>query len=308
MIRRFFICFILVFLAACDDGDILTVDLDFDKELERCENFENFHLVFDTRDDPNEALILIFPRSETNDAFFTTAILPTDVPEELPINMNDVRFIYRTYNRPLNATDICAVVPPGNLAIIEDYEADSGDVKVTVTYEDDDNDGVPSVFEDLNGNGNYDDDHSDDDDIPDYLDEDDDGDNVKTSNEIDNSDGDNDPTTNPMDTDGDGTYDYLDDDDDGDEVLTRLEDENGMNGPGDDKANNTAGDLVPHYLNIEETIPYTFEDYDAFENTYTRTIKTIFTIEDINLEILRSTIVDFGTLITVLPNYTPPTD
>ena len=34
MIRRFFICFLLVFLVACDDGDIITIDLDFEGELD----------------------------------------------------------------------------------------------------------------------------------------------------------------------------------------------------------------------------------------------------------------------------------
>ena len=51
-----------------------------------------------------------------------------------------------------------------------------------------------------------------------------------------NTDGDNDPTTNPLDTDNDGIPNYLDDDDDGDDVLTRFEDENG-DGPQNDDLN-----------------------------------------------------------------------
>ncbi|WP_179020147.1 hypothetical protein [Winogradskyella forsetii] len=322
MIRRFYIVFCLVFLVACDDGDVLTVDLAFDKELERCDNFEDFHLVFDTRDDPNEALILIFPRSETNDAFFDTSILPAEVPQELSIDENIVRFIYRTYNRPLSATDICAVIPPSNLLIIDDYEAGSGDVIVSVTYEDDDGDGVPNEFEGISGlpdeDGIFIDSlDSDGDGIPNYIDDDDDGDNVKTEDEIDNSDGDNDPTTNPLNTDadvpfpnGDDVPDYLDPDDDGDGILTRLEDANGVNGPRDlnDRANNEEGVLEFHYLNITEATSYDFEDYDAFENSYTRTVKTVFTVENIDLDILRSTMVDFGTLTTNIIDYTPPTD
>ena len=54
MIRRFYILFCLVFLVACDDGDILTVQLDFEQELERCDNFEDSYIIFDTKDDLSE--------------------------------------------------------------------------------------------------------------------------------------------------------------------------------------------------------------------------------------------------------------
>lgn len=309
MIRRFYILFFLVFLVACDDGDILTIDLDFDQELDRCTNDNESYLIFDLRDDPNESLSLIIPRSTEIESLFINA---TEIgsPMELTINEDTVRFIYRSYNRPVGDDELCEVIQPSSLSIIENYEAGSGKVFITTTFEDDDNDGVPSIFEDLNDNGNYDDDDSDDDGIPNYLDEDDDGDNVKTSNEIDNSDGDNDPTTNPMNTDadlpnGDILPDYLDKDDDGDGIDTRLEDANGMNGPGDDRANNSAGDFVAHYLNNEEVISYTFESYDAFDNAYTRTVKTSFKIEEIDLNILRATEVDFGILTTVLLDFTP---
>ncbi|WP_195871800.1 hypothetical protein [Winogradskyella marina] len=304
MIRRIFIIFCFALFTTCDDGDIITVDLNFEGVLEQCENFEDYHLIYDTRSEPNEALILIFPKSPTNDALFSS---PTDVdsPLELTINATSVRFIYRTYNRALTASDICSVVPPADLIIREDYEAGAGKVIITSTIVDDDNDGIPSIFE-YGPGGLENPQDSDGDGIPDYLDEDDDNDNVRTRDEIDNSDGDDDPTTNPLDTDGDGIPDYLDEDDDGDDVLTRLEDANGENGPGDDRANNADGELVPHYLNPDESIAYDFEPYDAFENQYTRTVKTNFTVTNIDLEILRSTTVDLGTRTTVIPNYIAP--
>ena len=62
MVRRFYILFCLAFLVACDDGDIINVTLDFDEVLERCDNFEDSYLVYNTREDPNEALILILPK------------------------------------------------------------------------------------------------------------------------------------------------------------------------------------------------------------------------------------------------------
>lgn len=309
MLRRFYILFCLVFLVACDDGDILTVDLDFDEVLAQCDNFEDYHLIYDTREDPSEALILIFPKSTTNDALFTSATT-VDVPEELTINEGTIRFIYRTYNRELSADDICAVVAPFDLTIREDYEAGSGDVYITSTIVDDDNDGVPSIYE--YGPGGIDNPQdTDDDEIPDYLDIDDDGDNVLTEDELDelNEDGDDDPLTNPLNTDadlpnGDIIPDYLDSDDDGDLIPTRLEDANGENGPGDDRVA-VNGVLVLLYLNNAEANAYTFEDYNAFDNEYTRTIETVFSIKNIDLTILRSQEIDFGTLTTTIEDFDP---
>ncbi len=319
MLQRFYILFCLLFLVACDDGDILTIDLDFDEELEQCENFEDYHLVYDTREDPSEALLLIFPKSTTNDALFAFATTE-GTPEELTIDESTIRFIYRTYNRELTSDDICAVVSPSDLTIREDYEAGSGDVYITTTIEDDDNDGVPNEDEGISGLPNEDGIYidsldTDGDGIPNYLDIDDDGDNVLTEDELDelDEDGDGDPLTNPLNTDADHPTnsddlpDYLDPDDDGDGILTRYEDANGENGPNDDRVT-VNGVLVQLYLNSEEAIAYipdTNEDYDAFENVYTRTVTMTFTIENTDLTIFRTSNIDLGTLTFTIPEFDP---
>ncbi|MFD1062965.1 DUF6252 family protein [Winogradskyella litorisediminis] len=76
--------------------------------------------------------------------------------------------------------------------------------------DDDDMDGIPNSFEDINGDGNLNNDDTDMDGTPDFLDADDDGDGVDTSAET-------------GDTDGDGTPNYLDNDDDGDSILSSFE-------------------------------------------------------------------------------------
>jgi len=107
---------------------------------------------------------------------------------------------------------------------------------------DDDNDGVPNVYEDFNGDGDLSNDDVDLDGIANYLDNDDDGDGVFTIFEAQDADG------NPLDTDGDGDVDYLDNDDDGDGMLTINEaaDPNNDGNPAD--ATDTDGDGVPDYL------------------------------------------------------------
>jgi len=77
-----------------------------------------------------------------------------------------------------------------------------------VNVSDDDNDGVLSILEDIDGDGNVKNDDTDGDGIVNYLDTDDDGDGILTKDEDANEDGD--PTND--DTDNDGIPDYLDTD------------------------------------------------------------------------------------------------
>ena len=71
-----------------------------------------------------------------------------------------------------------------------------------------DNDNVPTLLEDLDGDGDPTNDNTDGDNMPNYLDDDDDNDGVKTIDEDTNGDGD--PTND--DSDGDGIPNYLDED------------------------------------------------------------------------------------------------
>ncbi|MBV7270346.1 hypothetical protein [Winogradskyella luteola] len=303
MIRRLFICFCFLSLITCDDGDIITVDLEFDQVLDLCTNNTESFLIYDLREDPNESLSLIIPRANNQD-FPYTEPTPVDMPTELTINGSSIRFIYRTYNRAVEDGELCDPIPPANLNIVEDYEADSGTVYVTVTIEDDDGDGIPSDLEnrgEMDENGDYPNAQDwDNDGIPDYQDEDDDNDNVPTSLEIDTDDldGDGDPTTNPLNTDGDEDPDYLDEDDDNDGVDTRLEDDSGEKNPraSINEVVDTEGMDVYRYLYSEADD--SFADLGVTDdNEYTRSVTVNFMVTGINLQILSSEQIDLGTLI-----------
>ncbi len=88
-------------------------------------------------------------------------------------------------------------------------EVDLSAFSACTTIEDADGDSILDIFEDLNGDNNLDNDDTDNDGTPNYLDPDDDGDGINTIDE--NYDGDNDPRND--DTDDDGTPNYLDNND-----------------------------------------------------------------------------------------------
>ena len=110
---------------------------------------------------------------------------------------------------------------------------------------DDDGDSIPTINEDIDGNGTSTNDDTDGDGAVNYLDVDDDNDTVLTIDEDVNKNG----TPLDDDTDGDGTVNYLDIDDDGDTILTIDED---INEDGTSINDDTDGDAIPNYLDIDD--------------------------------------------------------
>lgn len=279
-------------VSACDDGDVIDVELDFDRELATCDLSPQTYFLFDSKKNPSESLSLIFPKNSTTRLIF-------DPPENnykttFAINGSTIKFNYRTYDG--NPEDLlCNLLPEPTTKIINDYLATSGTVTTITTYVDDDEDGIPSDVEDENLDGDNDPStnatDTDGDGIPDYLDADDDNDNVLTKNEKHNyteADG----FSKAVDTDGDGIPDYLDDDDDGDGVLTRHEDENMNGNPMDDRDESSPTPTIPRYLDAEAKDTFAYKEFN--KNTYTRTVTVRFFINNVNLDIISLTEIDFG--------------
>ena len=168
-----------------------------------------------------------------------------------------VRFVSNATTYEIDAVEAATFRPDedgdGVLTVDEDVD-DDGDVTNDDTDGDgvpdyldldDDGDGVPTTEEDTSNDGDPANDDTDGDGVPDYLDPDDDGDGVPTTEEDTNNDGD--PAND--DADGDGVPDYLDPDDDGDGVPTAEEDTNNDGDPTNDDAD---GDGVPDYLDPDD--------------------------------------------------------
>lgn len=126
---------------------------------------------------------------------------------------------------------------------IDDFD---GDGIPDYRDEDDDGDTIPTAAENPDPNGDdipLDAQNSDGDHRPDYLDVDDDNDGVLTIHEVARKRG----IDAGRDTDADGIPDYLDPDDDGDGVATTFE-KPAANGSGQD----TDGDGIPDYLDSDD--------------------------------------------------------
>jgi hypothetical protein len=291
MRNSFFIVIILSLLTSfsCNDGDIITVELDFDDTFESCGNL----VFFNTKNDPAESLSVQI----TSPALTLQDLLNVGTDNTLTttrtINGSSNTFNYRTYSI-LPSNLFCNDVPPSDIDITKDLESTSGNVVITTVLTEDDNDGIPATLEgqDPNGDGNFDDAiDTDGDGIPNYIDADDDGDNVLTKNENPDPNGDG-ILDDAQDTDGDGTPDYLDSDDDNDGVLTRDEENSSQDqNPGNDVTNSDVG---ADYLNpdVKTSFPATAYRVHVIYKTYVVSM----VINNVSFPNLYEDIFDFGVL------------
>lgn len=181
-----------------------------------------------------------------------------NVLPELYTNTSNAQKIYaRVINSTTNEVTIKTVTLAG-ISCAEDYDLD----------------GVSTMDEDVNQDGNLGNDDTDGDGIPDFIDEDDDGDYVLTNLELINT-ATGLPENSFLDTDGDLIPNHRDNDDDGDGTLTVDEDYNGNNNPEDDDTNNNN---IPDYLDN-----MVFLNVDEFTATsvrmYPNPVKDKLTVE-----------------------------
>lgn len=232
-----------VLMYSCDDGDFIIEELSFDSN--DIDNACGQLTLYKISDTGTEALIL---EINGNDGSFLSDIENQIDTTYFTINNTSVKVLYRIFDNKVSADYFCQDIPPTAPLVTEEWFAPSGRIQVITTLVEDDEDNIPSTEEGavLLANGTIDKENSqntDGDAYPDFLDLDDDGDNVPTSEEIDIVD--NMPVF--RDTDGDGIPNHLDPDDDNDGVLTIDEDLNGDGNP----ANDTTiidGVAVPNYL------------------------------------------------------------
>ena len=163
----------------------------------------------------------------------------------------------------LQMSYFCSNIPPTSPGVSIEYLGASGIALLTTIVTRDDEDGIEEDPE-----SNLD---TDNDGLLNYFDNDDDGDNVPTVNELGAGflSGDNEF---PLDTDNDGIFDYLDIDDDGDTILTRYEDANGDLDPTNDFTG-TSDD--PDYLTAAITNSNAIDQYRIHSYQITSDIELV---------------------------------
>jgi len=285
MKRTYLLIVFLSFLYACNDGDVIVTTFNFDSaNLETCGG-PGEYVFFKINSESAESISVQLGTTQT--LFVETDTLTV----ALDGTSNFVN--YRMFSDNITSSYFCNNIPPTSPQVQIDYLASSGSATLTTAATLADDDGLDSDSEgtgDLDGDG-----------LLNFYDQDDDGDNVPTADELDteNLDGDNNPLTNPLDTDGDGIPNHLDDDDDGDGILTRNEDADSDLDP-----TNDFGDIgtVPDYLNPNISVETIVNMY--IEHTYSVNSDASLVLNNLILisgeEQITQETMDLGTILGVL--------
>ena len=284
-----FLAIIVLPLNSCDDGDIIDFELDFEDTFQACGDSD---LVFyKTKNDPSESLSLKLNNVSLDNIFNVDA---AGVFEKTYTISSTNPFNYRTYSNTTLPSDLfCNAIPNSEIKITQDIESTSGSAILKTVLTEDDNDGVPANLEDRNVNADLEDDDTDGDGLPDYIDADDDGDNILTKNENPDPNGDGD-LSDAQDTDLDGIPDYLDDDDDGDGIKTRDEENDSQDqNPANDI---TVSEFGPDYLNKDVANLETPAATAYRQHSITQTYAVTLIVTDFDLEVISVDVFDFGVL------------
>ncbi len=248
--KKIIVLLFTISLLSCDDGDFNIPALDFSQQsINQCGNFVFFKI------NSNESLIIELGTTETPREFFLAERDATN--NHFTLSETGTKTIsYRVFDNDVATDYFCNNLPPATPNVSQQWSGNA-DLYLSNIIIDDDKDGVVETDLTLDTDG---------DNIPNYIDNDDDGDGILTKNELD-EDG------NPLDTDGDGIYDYLDADDDNDNVLTINE---SLLNSDNDPAN------IPDYLDTNTSVTLTVPR-DAITDSYTSTYKMTFTLENLVL-------------------------
>lgn len=281
--KKFLCLASLIFITACNDGDIIVSNFDYsaDTDLRFC-RVNTVNVLHNINTETNEAISFEFVLSGFTGRF--EGLCP---PEPVTVQLSSTNKItYRRLSGSISGDDyFCQQVPPNTPIVNEEFVSlDGGQAQLFfLASAQDDNDGVPAAEEDTNGDGNLFNDDTDGDGIPNFLDTDDDNDNVLTQVEIINEDN---PDEYP-DFDGDGIPDYLDEDDDNDGVISRYEDLNAFDELDDDgnpilnPRSSTNEEGIPNYLNPEATDQLVIDLYRP--NRISRTFTVLVVLNDVTL-------------------------
>ena len=164
--RKLFLFFIFSFVLifSCDDGDVITFELDFEEDFLACEGVNNL-VLYKIKEDPSESISLFIS------SYNKENLIAVDDDGIFTDTINDVTLLYRTYSDLSFSDDLfCNDIPPKVNTNVDEESTCSVIINTVLT--EDDNDGVPfnlELDEDTDG-----------DDLPNAIDSDDDGDNILT--------------------------------------------------------------------------------------------------------------------------------
>ncbi|HLW63032.1 MAG TPA: hypothetical protein VKY33_06480 [Flavobacterium sp.] len=132
------------FLTACDDGDMVFENLNFDNvQIQKCIDNELYFKI-----NNNELLLVDFTRniSSTQKGSWLDPEVELDLRTSPPVNA-DIKTYYRTYDGTVNNNVICSIIAPANPKVTSEYvSVPGGTIFYTRTMTPTVNEGTVNIF------------------------------------------------------------------------------------------------------------------------------------------------------------------
>ena len=127
--KKYFFIFCLVITVSCSDGELQIEAINFDNEIaENCGTLStSTQLLFKINDD--EVLILLL-----DDGLLLNEVSTDTITSSIP---GGSQLTYRLFDDTVNSSYFCDSIPPATPTVIENIEANAGNVLITTSTEDD---------------------------------------------------------------------------------------------------------------------------------------------------------------------------
>jgi hypothetical protein len=113
-------------LNGCDDGDITVDSIDFSTvQAQSCT--DTFELIYKLKS--QESLLLQMPLNTLKNEPTGEGVTPTPIF----IDDSNYRLAYRSYNGTVQSTNICSLIPPTSPSVIQQWDAEEGQIEITTT-------------------------------------------------------------------------------------------------------------------------------------------------------------------------------
>jgi hypothetical protein len=115
---------LVLFINACDDGNLTQEDISFNAvAVQSCSTNNILYKI-----NSQESLLLQIPFSN-----FTNEPTTTGIPTSINIDNSTYRVLYRNYNGAVISDNICNIIPPATPTVNEQWTGTSGKIQITTT-------------------------------------------------------------------------------------------------------------------------------------------------------------------------------
>ncbi|WP_299254616.1 hypothetical protein [uncultured Aquimarina sp.] len=135
-------------LISCSEGDLITLSVDFDEDLQNCANENDNTFVFFVIDqDINRSLSVNFTDTSFEINPLVLADISLDEPTIITLNTTNNQLLYREFNTPINGEEyFCSSIPISNINVTLELISTNGTAEISYEAADNQPDPTQTIY------------------------------------------------------------------------------------------------------------------------------------------------------------------